>query len=355
MNNKYMAYGLIFLNVLLQIASCFWYRELPGFVWTLANAILILVPLVFGLKMGLLCLLPVAASELLWFFKLGSHGILEDADFLSDETRAKAVEKLDAIGKHILYPDDWSKYSCEELNFPSKEEGGNYQEALEAITRFKLGKAVENYKQPVDKEKWGEAPHIVNGFYDPQTNGIYIMGAFSRGALYNSEMSDEELYATIGVIIGHEISHAFDSDGAQYDKNGDLRNWWTEGDYARFRERNEKMIAYYNAMHPWEGQDFYGSIMTGEACADMAGVKVMLKIASGNPDFDYDKFFRTYANVWLTKETLQAVYAGINDSHPLPYLRVNATLQQYQEFLDCYGITEGDGMYLASEDRVTIW
>ena len=265
MNNKYMAYGLIFLNVLLQIASCFWYRELPGFVWTLANAILILVPLVFGLKMGLLCLLPV------------------------------------------------------------------------------------------DKEKWGEAPHVVNGFYDPQTNGIYIMGAFSRGALYNSEMSDEELYATIGVIIGHEISHAFDSDGAQYDKNGDLRNWWTEDDYARFRERNEKMIAYYNAMHPWEGQDFYGSIMTGEACADMAGVKVMLKIASGNPDFDYDKFFRTYANVWLTKETLQAAYAGINDLHPMPYLRVNATLQQYQEFLDCYGITEGDGMYLAPEDRVTIW
>ena len=283
------------------------------------------------------------------------HGILEDADFLSDETRAKAVEKLDAIGKHILYPDDWSKYSCEELNFPSKEEGGNYQEAQEAIARFKLAEAIEHYKQPVDKEKWGEAPHVVNGFYDPQTNGIYIMGAFARGALYNSEMSDEELYGTIGAIIGHEISHAFDSDGAQYDKNGDLRNWWTEDDYARFRERNEKMIAYYNAMHPWEGQDFYGSIMTGEACADMAGVKVMLKIASGNPDFDYDKFFRTYANVWLTKETLQAAYAGINDSHPLPYLRVNATLQQFQEFLDCYGITEGDGMYLAPEDRVTIW
>ena len=115
------------------------------------------------------------------------------------------------------------------------------------------------------------------------------------------------------------------------------------------------MVDFYNAMHPWEGQDFYGSIMTGEACADMAGVKVMLKIAEEHPDFDYDKFFRTFANNWLTKDTLQRAYVRINDTHPMCYLRINATLQQYDEFLDYYGITEGDGMYLAPEDRVAIW
>ncbi len=283
------------------------------------------------------------------------HGILAEADFLSDETRAMAIEKLEAIDKRILYPDSWEKYSCEELDFASCEEGGSLWDASAAIGKFLLDQSKEDYSKPFDKEKWGSAPHVVNCFYDPQTNSIYIMGAFARGGLYNSEMSDEELFATAGAVIGHEISHAFDSTGAQFGKNGDMSVWWTEEDYAKFLERNEKMEEYYNAMHPWEGQDFYGSIMTGEACADMAGIKVMLRIAAEDPDFDYDVFFRTYATVWLTKDSLQMAYTRINDTHPMAYLRINATLQQYDEFLDFYGITEGDGMYLAPEDRVAIW
>ena len=115
------------------------------------------------------------------------------------------------------------------------------------------------------------------------------------------------------------------------------------------------MVDFYNAMHPWEGQDFYGSIMTGEACADMAGMKVMLKIAAEKDNFDYDAVFRAFAEAWLTKDTLQMAYARINDNHPMCYLRINCTLQQFDEFLNYYGITEGDGMYLAPEDRVAIW
>ena len=283
------------------------------------------------------------------------HGILAEADFLSDETRTCAIEKLEAIDKHILYPDSWEKYSYEKLDFASSEEGGSYWDAAAAIGKFLLDESIEDYSKPFDKEKWGATPHTVNCFYNPQTNSIYIMGAFARGGIYNSEMSDEELFGTVGAVIGHEISHAFDSTGAQFDKNGDMTVWWTEEDYAKFLERNAKMVEYYNAMHPWEGQDFYGSIMTGEACADMAGIKVMLRIAAENPDFDYDVFFRTYATVWLMKDSLQMAYARINDVHPMGYLRINGTLQQYDEFLDFYGITEGDGMYLAPEDRVAIW
>ena len=283
------------------------------------------------------------------------HGILSEADFFTDETRAKAIEKLEAIDKRILYPDSWEKYSFEKLDFASREEGGTLWDASEEIGKFLIAKSVEDYSKPFDKEKWGMGPHVVNCFYNPQTNSIYIMGAFARGEMYRSDMSDEELYGTVGTVIGHEISHAFDSSGAQFDKNGDMLNWWTEEDYATFLERNEKMAAYFSAMHPWEGQDFYGSIMTGEACADMAGIKVMLRIAAENPDFDYDLFFRTYADVWLTKDTLGMAYVRINDTHPMGYLRINATLQQFDEFLDFYGITEGDGMYLAPEARVAIW
>ena len=283
------------------------------------------------------------------------HGILEEADFLSEETKAKAIEKLDAIDKRILFPDSWEKYDCAELNFAAPADGGTLWEASRANTEYWIRKEVKEFSDPVDKEEWGATPDTVNCFYDAQTNSIYILGGFAQGKIYHADMSDEELYAKLGAVIGHEISHAFDSTGAQFDKEGNFADWWTEEDYAAFQERNAKMEAYYSAMHPWEGQDLYGSIMTGEACADMAGIKVMLRLAAEKEDFDYDAFFRAYADIWLTKDTLQMAYARINDNHPMAYLRINATLQQFDEFLDYYGITEGDGMYLAPADRVNIW
>ena len=283
------------------------------------------------------------------------HGIINEADFLSDETRAKAIEKLDVIDKRVLYPDSWEKYDCAELNFASAEEGGTLWDAYRAIAAYYLAESVEDYSKPVDKEKWGTTPQTVNCFYDWQQNNITILGAFAQGGIYNSEMSDEELLGKLGVVIGHEISHGFDSTGAQFDKNGNMADWWTEEDYAAFLARNEKMEAYYNAIHPWEGQDLYGSIMTGEACADMAGMKVALRIAAEKEDFDYDAFFRAFADYYFSKNTLQRCYTMINDVHPLNYLRINCTLQQFDEFLKCYGIVKGDGMYLAPEDRVIVW
>lgn len=283
------------------------------------------------------------------------HGVINEADFLSAGTKANAIAKLEAIDKRVLFPDDWTNYECKELNFPSPREGGTLWQALRAIDAYELAENIRELTEPVDKDKWIMSPHTVNCAYAQQTNAIHITGAFSQGAMYRSDMSDEELMAKLGCVIGHEISHAFDSSGAQYDKNGNMKNWWTKADYAAFRARNEKMVAYYNKMHPWAGQDFYGSIMTGEACADMAGLKAVLRLAAQQKDFDYDKFFRAFADVWLLKDTLPMAYMRINDVHPMGYLRINCTLQQYDEFLDFYGITEGDGMYLAPEDRVAIW
>ena len=283
------------------------------------------------------------------------HGVISEADFLSTGTKANAIAKLEAIDKRVLFPDSWRNYECKSLNFPSPREGGTLWQALKAIDAYELEENIREYTKPVDKDKWVMSPHTVNCAYDPQTNAIHIMGAFSQRAMYSSDMSDEELMAKLGWVIGHEISHAFDSTGAQFDKDGNMKNWWTKEDYDAFRARNDKMIAYYNNMHPWAGQDFYGSIMTGEACADMAGLKAVLRIAAKQKDFDYDKFFRAFADVWLTKNTLPTAYILINDVHPMGYLRINCTLQQYDEFLNFYGITEGDGMYLAPEDRVAIW
>ena len=137
-------------------------------------------------------------------------------------------------------------------------------------------------------------------------------------------------------------------------KDGNITNWWTTEDNAAFQDRNQKLQDYYSAMHPWKGQDLHAAIMSGEACADMGGLKVVLRIAAEKENFDYDAFFRAYAGLWLTKETLQSAYTNIKDEHAMDYLRINSTLQQCDEFLNFYGITEGDGMYLAPEDRVNI-
>ncbi len=284
------------------------------------------------------------------------HKVIEDADFLSDETKEKAIEKLESINKEVLYPTDWSPYASNGLiAFKSKDEGGKLWDAAQQVKAYEFKKNLKQHSEPVNKTEWPRTPNVVNCSYSPIANTIYIYGAFCQGDMYNSGMSDEELYARIGWVAGHEISHAFDSSGAQFDKNGNMVNWWTDEDYAAFTERNEKLAAYYNNMHPWEGQDFIGNIMTGEAGADMAGMKAILIMAKDKEDFDYDKLFRSAADVWLTKETLQDAYAMINNEHPMGYLRVNCTFQQFDEFLDLYDIKEGDGMYLAPEDRVIVW
>ncbi|MDO5139355.1 MAG: M13 family metallopeptidase, partial [Oscillospiraceae bacterium] len=282
------------------------------------------------------------------------HGIIEEADFLTDETKSAAIEKLEAIDKNVLWPDDWSKYDSTDLKIASAADGGTLWEAKKDIERYGTDRDIEEYSKPVDKDKWDYIPTTFNCGYDPQSNSIWIFGAYARGDIYNSEMSDEDLYARLGTGIGHEISHAFDSTGAQFDKDGNMNQWWSDEDWTAFQERNEKMNAYFNNIHPWEGQDFAEN-KTGEACADMGGMKCILRLAAQKDGFDYDKFFRSFTDLWLSKVTQNLAYAYLDNEHPMPYLRVNCTLQQFDEFLDFYGIEEGDTMYLAPEDRVNIW
>jgi len=282
------------------------------------------------------------------------HGIIEEADFLTDETKAAAIKKLEAIDKQVLWPDDWSKYDSRDLEIASAADGGTLWEAVKAIVRYDTDQSIRQFSEPVDKDWWYFVPNTFNCGYDPQSNSIWIFGAFARGDIYNAEMNDEDLYARLGMVIGHEISHAFDSTGAQFDLDGNMKQWWTDEDWAAFRERNEKLNEYFKKIHPWEGQDLAEN-KTGEACADMGGMKCMLRMAAKKDGFDYDQFFRSFADFWMEKETLTMVYIYCDDEHPLPYLRVNCSLQQFDQFLDLYGIKEGDKMYLAPEDRVNIW
>ena len=283
--------------------------------------------------------------------------MLTEESFLSDETKAAAINKLDSLRIRSLYPDDWSEYTDPELTFRSAEEGGCLIEAMEAIDRSYFRRLQEKVKHPINHELWSDSitPIIVNCFYNPSENSINILAAFCRGDVYSSDMSREELYAKMGVVIGHEITHAFDSSGAQFDETGAFKNWWTEEDNELFNEKVEKLADYYNNMTVWDDLYMNGDIMTGESCADMGAVKCMLTLAAKVEGFDYDAFFKSYADLWKEQDNMFLIQFAQKDPHPMSYVRINSTLQQFDEFLDFYGITEGDNMYLAPEDRVAIW
>ena len=285
------------------------------------------------------------------------HEVLESADWLSDETKAKAIEKLDTMQANAVFPTEMGDWSA--LDFAGPEENGSLLATTAEIQKFLLGLQVAKIDQPVDKKKLDQLTMptaTVNAFYNPQNNSINILAGILQGEIYNEDMSEEQMLAAIGTVIGHEISHAFDTNGAQYDKDGAVANWWTEEDYTAFQARAAKLAAWYDGFIPFEGANYSGQQVQTEVIADMGGMKCMLAIAAKKDNFDYDAFFRQYATIWREQSLLANVISVVaRDSHPMNYLRTNATLAQFNEFLSFYGIQEGDGMYIAPEDRVAVW
>lgn len=275
--------------------------------------------------------------------------MISEEEFMSAETKANAINKLDNMAIKCMYPEEWYDYSGLELS-------GSYFDMNNAITEFEIQKMVNEFNDPVDRFKWTCTPITVNAFYSSTENSINILPGLIGDVLYNKDMEKEEVYAMLGVVIGHEISHAFDPNGAMYDETGNFNNWWTEEDYERFDSLTQKLVAYYDNITIWKDFNCNGEMVKGEACADMAGVACVLRLAKKDPDFDYDLFFRSYARLWASNTTANAEYSyGAYDEHPLSYLRTNVVVAQFDEFYETYDIKEGDGMYIAPEDRVKIW
>ena len=279
------------------------------------------------------------------------RSMLENEEWLSPETRKKAIEKLDAMRLNVAYPDKWVDFS--ELVI---SDDVTFYDAVQAIKKFKLQKYFyDRLNTQVDHELWGNDVVVVNSYYSPSENAIKIIAGILSGDFYSPEMSYEEKLGGIGMVIGHEISHAFDTIGAQFDKTGNMSSWWTEDDYKKFQARADKLIKYFDAFEI-NGENYNGKLVQTESIADMAGIKAMLGIAAGIKGFDYDKFFRSYAKIWKFTQTKERLdWTLRNDVHALPFLRVNAIVQQYQEFLDTYKIGNKDKMYLAPDERVAVW
>ena len=276
--------------------------------------------------------------------------MLNAEDWLSEEMRSYAIEKLEAIKILAVCPEEPADYSDLDLD------GLSYFDAINTLSDYYNEKRILQIGQPVNDYNWLGSVLDTNAFYNPQNNSICIPLGILTGEFYYEGISDEELYATIGTIIGHELSHAFDTKGALYDKNGDYKDWWVKEDYSAFQKRADRLVKYFNHMTGFWGGAVNGQLVSGEAIADIAGMKVILQLAEKKENFDYEKFFITYAKHWrsLSTEAYER-YCLSTDPHPLDYLRTNAVLQQFDIFFETFDIHEGDNMYLAPKSRVSVW
>ena len=280
---------------------------------------------------------------------------LEDSDWLGEETRAEALAKLDNMGLHVLYPDTLIDYTS--LSFDGCE---NLLDAIARINRFDMDLQTGLVNQEVDRSNWDLTmiPTItVNAMYNPMDNSINILAGFlASDEAYGTEKTIEENLAGIGSVIGHEITHGFDTTGYAYDQDGHHRMWWTSEDRLSFDTRAADLIRFYSGLAPVTDNDYLdGSHLSGEAIADMGGMKSALTVAKSIPDFDYDLFFRSFAKLWRTHDTYMAELMASTDEHPLAMLRVNVTVSQFDEFQNTYNIQPGDGMYVAPEKRILVW
>ncbi len=279
--------------------------------------------------------------------------LLSQNEWASDEIRDYAVEKLDKIRIHAAYPDKFRDTQAIDIA------GCSLIEADQRIERIE-----EEYRRSLigtdwDEEMWGEDFDLLscNAFYNCQDNTINMIIGMMGEPFYSSDMSTEELYASIGAFwVGHEISHAFDNGGAQFDAEGNYRDWWTQEDKAEFDRRVSRMDDYLDSIIAFGDQHFIGTNIDTEMVADITGLQCALRMAAKVDGFDYDKFFTKYAQMNASIEVYSSELSTLlQDPHPLNYSRTNVPVQQFEEFYETYNVQEGDNMYLAPEDRLLIW
>ena len=276
---------------------------------------------------------------------------LEKADWLAPETREKAIVKLNVITPHIGYPEKLPETYAKKIIDESK----TLVENAQALYEISIAHTWSKWNQPVDRSEWHMPAHLVNAYYDPQQNQIVFPAAILQAPFYDLHQSSSANYGGIGAVIAHEISHAFDTNGASFDEHGSLKDWWKPEDYEAFTARTQKVIDQF------EGQDSYGAKINGkltvsENVADLGGIAAALEAAKKEEDFSAEEFFTNFARIWRMKARTEymQLLASV-DVHAPGKLRTNVQLPNFDEFFETFDVKEGDGMWRAPEDRVIIW
>ena len=272
-------------------------------------------------------------------------------DFLSEQTKQKAIRKLGTIVIKMGYPDK-CKEIYNKLAFDSKD---SLYKAMEVLGRIRTLDNNSKLFQDVARTEWPMPGHMVNACYSPTSNDITFPAAILQAPFYSIKQSRSENLGGIGAVIGHEISHAFDNNGAKCDENGNLNNWWTDEDFKRFEERTHAMIEEFDGIELPQGK-VNGTFIVSENIADNGGMAVTLEMMSHLKNADYQAYFCNWARVWCMKarpEYLQLLLSV--DVHGPAVLRANMQPRNFPEWYKAFGVTEKDGMYLAPEKRVVIW
>ncbi len=285
---------------------------------------------------------------------------IDKLDWMSDSTKQKAKEKLFAITKKIGYPDKWRDYS--NVTIVKDKYFENTVSAASNNYQFQLAKL----NKPVDKTEWFTTPSTVTAYNNPSANEIVFPAAILQPPYFDNNADDALNYGGIGMVIGHEMTHTFDDQGAQFDKDGNVKNWWTKDDYEKFKAKTQQVIDLYNTFTVLDTVHIKGAMTVGENTADIGGVAIAYdafkmtkeghdttKIGGFTPD---QRFFISVARIWRVKMKDEFMRMWVNNNpHSLPMWRVNGPLMNTPHFYEAFNVQPGDKMYLPGKDRIQIW
>ena len=302
----------------------------------------------------------IRMDKLVTNLKIALRGRLEKLEWMSEETRTQALAKLDAFGVKIGYPNKWEDYSKLEVSTDS------YIQNTWRASRFGVAKNIAKLGQPVDTEKWGMTPQTVNAYYHPLLNEVVFPAAILQPPFFYMNGDDAVNYGAIGVVIGHEMTHGFDDSGRRFDKDGNMRDWWTAEDTKKFNARSQKLVDQFNEFQAFEDLNVDGKLTLGENIADYGGLTVSIEAyktsLNGKQPEDIDgfnnmqRFFLAYSKVWrgnIRDKYLRKLIK--EDVHSPGKFRVNGGLFNIPEFYTAFEIDEKDPLYRNDEQRAKIW
>jgi predicted metalloendopeptidase len=285
---------------------------------------------------------------------------IDKLDWMSPATKKQAQAKLAKFTTKIGYPNKWRDYSA--LSVTRDDLVGNVRRSRQAD----YDKEINKLGKPIDRDEWGMTPQTVNAYYNPEMNEIVFPAAILQPPFFDANADDAANYGGIGAVIGHEISHGFDDQGAQYDGDGNLRDWWSAADHKNFEAKTKALVAQYDAFSPVPGYHVNGQLTLGENIADNSGVAIAYKAYKlslhGKPAPVIDgltgdqRFFMGFAQVWRMKMREPEQISRIKtDPHAPGQFRANGTMRNQPGFYEAFKVKQGDKMYLAPKDRVIIW
>lgn len=282
---------------------------------------------------------------------------IKELDWMSDDTKNVAIEKLSAISIRIGYPDYLINYTNRDYSIRSIEDGGTIMEYLIDYNKMAHNQdvALINEKVPVNKESWTLTPQTVNAYYDRANNCIVIPAGILQAPYYSPNASYEGNLGGIGSVIAHEITHAFDNVGSQFDKDGNLNDWWKAEDFSAFNQICKQFVSEYDKLEVMDGCFVDGKLTLSENIADIGGMACVLDIA-GKDNPNLDELFKTYARTYRSVCTEEyAKMLLVTDEHAPNKVRVNMVLSNFEKFINLYHLQSGDGMYRNESSRLSIW